>query len=80
MSTRGHIITMPITGLMVRIVKLWRSGQVPSNYQWQMTRLCYDYESRTGERMITVGDVAVLEEWYDSLTEDDISYMDARYE
>lgn len=71
----GHTIELPICTLMLKMVELWRcqviNGYLPSNYEWQMTRYCNEYQQRTGTKCNTVGEIAVLEEWYDGLSNDE---------
>lgn len=70
-----HPIHLNITQLTFAIVELWRSkiltGSIPFNYTFLMTRMCDNYKERTGEQCNTVGTIEPLENWYDSLTDNE---------
>jgi len=68
----GHTIKLPLATLKLRIVELWRHklihGYTPDDYESRMTRYCQEYFSQTGERCDTVGILAPVEDWYDTLS------------
>lgn len=70
-----HPRYLNITQLTVAIVEMWRSkiltGSIPFNYTFLMTRMCENYQERTGEQCNTVGTIEPLEKWYDTLTDNE---------